>query len=298
MVYAENFDLSQYGESQLSAHDIYWVKRDGSRVLVRRAGEFLDHENLKRYPKLDFEIKIDHTKILAAKEILLNFKETHRPKDKIKLANKMRAIWSDLFFAPTSLTPLEVMILGDEIMAQAYQELAKTWSTPSTILFQRSCLIASLSILGAVSLGYTSWSFLEDLWKLNFTYSAYFSDEGMKLSDLDDLEKSRIGTDENQFKFSPIESRYHSISQMRELVFEKADGSGIPRGLACHELNDLERWFNYLHQTISWSQSIAAQDNQHWKNIWSEDSFDILSKLQSDPMNTTTINQEYIEFEL
>ena len=74
MVYAENFDLSQYGQSQLSAHDIYWVKRDGSRVLVRRAGEYLDQENLKRYPKLDFEIKIDHLKILPAKEILLKLK--------------------------------------------------------------------------------------------------------------------------------------------------------------------------------------------------------------------------------
>ncbi len=298
MVYTENFDLSQYGSNQLSAHDIYWVKRDGSRVLVRRAGEFLDNENLKRYPKLDFEIKIDHSKIIAAKEILLSLKNIQRPKDKIKLANKVRALWSEWFFSPSSLTPLEVMILGDEVMAQTYQELAKNWSAPSTSLFQRSCLIASLSILGAVSLGYTSWTFLEDLWKLNFTYSAYFSDEGMKFSDLEDLEKSRESLKANLFEFKPIESRYVSLQQMRELVFEKADGSGKAKGLSYQELNDLERWFNYLHQTISWSHSLINEDNQHWKNIWTEDSFDILSKLQSESINMSAMNQEYIEFEL
>ncbi|PIP90465.1 MAG: hypothetical protein COW01_10195 [Bdellovibrionales bacterium CG12_big_fil_rev_8_21_14_0_65_38_15] len=296
MVYAENFDLSQYGQSQLSAHDIYWVKRDGSRVLVRRAGEYLDQENLKRYPKLDFEIKIDHLKILPAKEILLKLKTGLRPKEKIKLANNVRDLWSEWFFSPTSLSPLEIMILGDEIMSDSYKELASEWSAPSTILFQRSCLIASLSLLGAISLGYTSWKFLEELWKINFTYSAHFSEKGMKLSDLNDLEKNRTGKDEQTYSFTLMKSQFVSIVQMTELIFEKSDGTGAPKNISYHELSDLERWFNYLHQSISWNKTLVDQDNQHWKNIWAEDPFDILSKLQSDSVDS--MNHEYIEFEL
>ena len=296
MVYAENFDLSQYGQSQLSAHDIYWVKRDGSRLLVRRAGEFLDQENLKRYPKLDFEIKIDDEKISSLKEILSKLKESPRPKEKIKLANSVRNMWNEWFFSPASLSPLEIMIVGDEVMSEAYKELAKDWSNPSTLLFQRSCLIASLSLLGAVSLGYTSWDYLKDIWKLNFTYSAYFHENGMKFCDLDDLEKARVENSNTEFDFVALENKFISVAQMVSLIFEKSNGTGKPRKITYHELNDMERWFNYLHQTISWNKALVNQDNQYWKTIWAEDSFDILSKLQSDSMISK--NHEYIEFEL
>ncbi len=298
MVYAENFNLEQYGESQLSAHDIYWVKRDGSRVLVRRAGEFLDQENLKRYPKLDFELKIDHQKISTIKEYFLSLKNGLRPKDKLRLSQKIRDRWEEIFFSDDSMTPLEIIILGDEIMCQVYSEFAKDWSTPSTILFQRSCLIASLSMMGAVSLGYTSWSYLENIWLVNFSYSAHYQNNNMKYSDLDLLEKNRSDEKIDVSEINLLPSKYVSLKAMMELVFEKSDGSGQPKHLNLNELSDLERWFNHLQQTIKWNSSLLQESGQVWKNLWSQDNFRVLEKLKNKNEASSQQSEQYIEFEL
>ena len=118
----------------------------------------------------------------------------------------------------------------------------------------------------------------------------------MKFCDLDDLEKARVENSNTEFDFVALENKFISVAQMVSLIFEKSNGTGKPRKITYHELNDMERWFNYLHQTISWNKALVNQDNQYWKTIWAEDSFDILSKLQSDSMISK--NHEYIEFEL
>tara|TARA_R110002049_G_scaffold59208_1_gene160416 strand:- start:129 stop:1025 length:897 start_codon:yes stop_codon:yes gene_type:complete len=298
MVYAENFHLEQYDECQLSAHDIYWVKRDGARVLVRRAGDFLDQENLKKYPKLDFELKVDHQKITKLKDILLSLKEGLRPKDKLRLSQKLRDQWDHLFFTDESMTALEFLILGDELMCHKYSEFAKDWSSPSTMLFQRSVLIASLSMMGAVSLGYTSWSYLENMWLVNFSYSAFYHENSMRFSELDLMEERRVGKNNSIQKIDTLKSEFISLEAMMNLVFEKPDASETPKQIHLNELSDIERWFNYLQQTISWNSPLHLENNQLWKNLWIEDTHYILDKLRNISEVQTHKNEQYIEFEL
>lgn len=299
MVCAENFNLDEHTLNVLSTHHLFWVKRDGSRVLVCRTGDLVSAAKLERYPKLETETLVNLERVEEIASLFLQLKEIQRPKDKMILVAKIRASWAQWFLSEEKVSPLELILVCEKLMGSLMKEHADEWSEASLALFHRSCLVATLSVMGVASLGYASWKYLESIWTISFSHNAKFKLTGMNYSSLEKLDKSRTQSIPSTIEVKPIQTDYQSLDFASSLVFEKADGSGQPRGTTLSELSDSERWFAHVQNNISWNLDLTSMPNTDWAELWTKDNYNILKKLY-DAKKEAFENYEntYLEFGL
>jgi hypothetical protein len=289
MAYAQ-FDVNkENAKSIISASDIYWVRRDQSRLLVCRAGDLLSHARLDRFPKITHELKVNEEKIQHVVDVMSCLASSKSVREKMLVVNQVRAHWQRWFVSDEKLTPLELVILGERIMHEPLQGHAEIWAKASTELFHRSCTSGTLLIFGAVSLGYHSWSFLGELWRMAFSYSATFALEEMSQRSLPCLELART-------KKYELDDRIYSgmrHDSSMEVVFNFHPTSSKR---SFYELSDLERWYGHIQQMIPWDKNIL-KETAWWKNFHSEDDFKIINKIFENE-KVRLVEDHYINFEL
>lgn len=297
MSYAENVAPESQNEFVLSHHDIYWVKLNGSSVLVCRVGDLIEHARLDRFPKKEFKSKIDPTRISTIAQTLHELTKAKRPRAKMQIVEAIRSQWDEWFHQYEKLSVVEIILLSEQLVPEQMKQHADVWAKASMPLFHRSCYIATMTVMGASALGYASWNYLSELWKMAFSHSAMFALHGMGHTELPCLESVRVGKKESIPKLTTLESSYPSLHDVAKLVFERADGSGFPRGINVAEMNDVERWYAHLQMSVPWSQDFIGGDVSWHENFWIEDHFHVIQKLNHKNNNVKT-NDEYLDFGL
>lgn len=297
---SENSVTSNNEQLVLSHHNIFWVKRDGSRVLVCHAGDLLAQAKLTRFPKLDFENCVDEARLEKISSTFLDLKSVLRPKLKMQAVARVRSNWGEWFHSANSCSVLELVLISEILFPELMRAHAATWSQASMPLFHRSCFIATMSALGACALGYASWSYLENIWRVSFAHSVEFAHKGMELSTLGEFEATRVKSEKSSCDLSHIETEYPSLEAVAKIVFERANGEGGPRGLHMAEMTDVERWFAHLQLHTPWTNEFLKNESGWFKSFWSDDEFNIVAKfVDGKPREfISRSDEEYLDFGL
>tara|TARA_R110000868_G_scaffold86182_11_gene241754 strand:+ start:133 stop:1023 length:891 start_codon:yes stop_codon:yes gene_type:complete len=296
MVYAENSNIDEYQNVVLSSQNIFWVKRDGSRVLVCRAGDLIANARLERFPKLETEEVVSTEMMQEISSIFHALEVAVRPREKMKTVKAVRESWTLWFNSHDSLSPLEVILLSEYLMPKDLQNNSTNWSAASLQLFHRSCFIATLFTLGTCALGYHSWKFLREAWILSFSLSSHYSVAGMKTSDLENLRSGDKSSEFVEQLISSVELEFDGLKNVVSRMFENAKGTGGPRGLVPAELTDIERLYAHLESTVS---PIVDLNDVKMRDLWKTDHFKIVSKLSDNDGNEVKLVDEiYLEFGL
>lgn len=297
---AENSITSDSEQFVLSHHDIFWVKRDGSRVLVCHTGDLLAQAKLTRFPKLDFKISVDEARLQKISRVFLELKSAQRPKQKMKIVEQVRTQWGEWFHSAEGHCVLELVLLSEILFPELMRAHAATWSKASMPLFHRSCFVATMAALGACALGYASWKYLENVWRISFAYSVQFAEHGMELSALDELERARVKNDITAAPLTSVDTEFPSLEAVARMTYERANGSGNPRGLHMAEMSDIERWYAHLQLNTPWASDFITNTSEWFKSFWSNDEFRIVAKFMDANAreNSNRSDEEYLDFGL
>ncbi len=290
MVYALNSTPPAH-ENLLSPNDIFWIKRDGARVLICRAGDLIDSARLQRFENLEIVSRVDEEKLETVFSVLQELRHTIRPKDKMKIVSQVRKNWSQWFSGPERLTPIELIILGQRLMQDSMRVHIQAWAKASMPLFHRSCVAGLLNLCGAVALGYASWPYLEDLWRLSFSHSASFGLHGMTGKTLSCLEYVRTQHQAAKIFVEPLAASFPSVA----VIFKRTHEA--QQTLSACEMNDIERWFTHIQKSMPWDIDLL-QDMKWWDSFFYHDKFFILGKMGESIENMGSAESEYIDFEI
>tara|TARA_R110000868_G_scaffold30668_1_gene113176 strand:- start:6369 stop:7259 length:891 start_codon:yes stop_codon:yes gene_type:complete len=296
MVYAENSNPHEYENIVLSAQNIFWVKRDGSRVLVCRAGDLLANARLERFPKLESEQIVSPKKLQEIANVFSSLEKAKRPREKMKTVKSIRENWTLWFNSHESLSVIEVILLSEHLMPQELKENSKEWSGASLQLFQRSCFISTLFTLGTCALGYHSWNFLRDAWAISFCLNSHYSKVGMKISDLKSLDDGQIDQPFVERVIESVDLEFAGLKQVAAKMFEKPSVGTSPYGLRVEELSDIERLFAHLESRVPYQSEFEEYE---LRKIWRDDQFKIVHKLyDNNGGDFSMVEDVYLEFGL
>ncbi|MBH47456.1 MAG: hypothetical protein CME71_04735 [Halobacteriovorax sp.] len=296
MVYADNNNMNEYENIVLSAQNVFWVKRDGSRVLVCRAGDLLANARLERFPKLESEQIISVKKLQEVSNIFSSLESATRPREKMKIVKTIRENWTLWFNSHESLSALEIILLSEYLMPKQLKENSSEWSEASLHLFQRSCFISTLFTLGTCALGYHSWKFLRDAWAISFCLSSHYSKEGMKASDMKALGDGEVDQNFVEKMIESVDLKFVGLKQVAARMFERQSASATPYGLKTEELSDIERLFAHLESKVSY---LTDFQDYELKKIWRDDQFKIVHKLyDNNGSDFAVVEDVYLEFGL
>lgn len=296
MVYATNPIFEEHDDIVLSRHDVYWQKRDGSRVLVCRAGDLVSHAHLDRFKNIHQECRVDLERLNSIIEILAPLKNPMRAKEKMQVVQTLRDCWSD-YFGHDQIALLEVVILSELLVPDMMKSNASLWSKASMSLFHRSCFVATMSLIGSCALGYSSWSFLSEIWRMSFALSSQYAEAGLDLSSLPKFELVRTQkTNEKPKLVVDTKADFKSLVEVTNLFFEQPDGNGFPRELNIAEMTDVERLYAHIQNNTPWEFDLS--DDEWWGEFWSNDIFHVLKKLQGDQRANIKSKDEYLDFGL
>jgi len=213
---------------------------------------------------------------------------------------RVRSNWNEWFHSHDGYNVLDLVLLSEILFPDLMHAHAATWSKASMPLFHRSCFIATMSALGACALGYASWKYLENIWRISFAHSVEFARNGMELSTLDELEESRVNTVSRQVEFTHVDTEFPSLESVAKIIFERANGEGGPRGLHMAEMTDVERWFAHLQLKTPWATDFINSDSEWFKSFWSNDDFNVVAKFNDGKPREfiNRIDEEYLDFGL
>lgn len=252
--------------------DIFWKKSDGKLYRLRMAGDPVDFKNLERYYSKNAEIYCHYivNKNIAKTwaELLDNYLMAEAERHKIHYRDQLIASLRPTYWDGTDqgswltvVTSFHQKLFRKKLYELSFEE--------SPDHFRRSTLVGTLSVIGAMSLGYHDDEFLKDLYQLAFfqgislknkmTYDLAQALDGERRSkEIFTKEKAKLSDRDAELLFSHVKSDYSlvkdewrafftfdSVLKMLNWQHEQPFGGGFPFKTNQDELSDIELWVCY-----------------------------------------------------
>jgi hypothetical protein len=260
-----------------SPGELYWMKSNGSKVILLRPGDFIEHERFEKFRSGNMNITFNSIVDISYMENGIRIFEELKTANDLKgdkeerksLIRKRFLYWSAPYFwnGKQDVTFLELISLYTRVFYELDPASHLTFANLPIPLQMRSLTLASLVSSTAMIVGHTDFKFLQDIFHLCLFFDLSLADESYTYLFEEVLEKERLEVGSGE-KFLNEKSksnkgdvlRMHpakSYQQAKELIgkmienkqllklikihHETLDGKGFPDGLNINELNDIEK---------------------------------------------------------
>ncbi len=273
----KEFTLESAKEFSFAPGDLFWSKSDGRLFRLLEAGDPLTPAWIQRYLKPHIKVVttevVNRVKQKEYSKALKRYLNGRSEKLRILNRDQMLGLIKPLVWDGTqngSWLDL-VCVFHNEL----YREENMTLDFELRPLqFKRQALVATMTVIGAMALGYHKKEYLEDLYLLSFFYDLSLKPkETPVLFEFIDSErkseekfleiKSKLNHQElDVYQTHPVDDfnlvnekylqffRYPSVVKMLLWQHERANGMGGPKGLNQEELSDIELWVSYCNRLI------------------------------------------------
>lgn len=296
---------------KVSPGPLYLKSKSNKLFLLKRPGEHIDSSFIEKYSSKGIE-KLHIYKITSqSNQIILLLEEIKKavlPLDKEKAVAKFIEYIKDHYWEDSKSNLLDITVACGEVFWRFDNALIDKIHNLSLIVFSRANLVASLSVILNMCLGYKSFEFLSDVY-----HAAFLLDYGLLNSKFDyhmalacDYERKKptsgvqylaknLNTQEHLKTFLQhpnvgkelIEKDYNSLFFNKDIVriitkhHENSYGSGFPRGIGQTELSDWEASIIVFDHIIAFDEFIyQRKDEQGLKELFRKlDDEDISKKL-------------------
>ena len=247
-----SFNLDLLKERVFSPVDLFWVKKNGKKVLLVGRGDFLDHTRLEKYFSFSLvtEGSLDH--LNEIKSLFENLKEVESDRERYVIAGD---ITKEFCAHLNEYSEEDLIILGEELFFDLPQDDISLFSKMKSDYMERASLCGMLSVLMALGFGYYGFNFLKDLYHSHFAVTKI---HGLSTLEIDQLENYRtsddLSLDKNIFEKTTTALSYRfeskAVKKIAYFMLERRDGRG-PNKLNENELSDLEMIVSEVQRTVS-----------------------------------------------
>lgn len=285
--------VSLVGLSPLVPFDLFWVKRDGKKVLLKKSGDLCSRSELERWTKRD--LQLEHSSALNQKwfeegvnhlnkffelhhNFIINQKELQDwRKDFINWLSS--SCWED----QEKVSRLDICFLFGTAFYDLNEKEEEFFLSFPVEIQNRNYLVASFGILLAMVIGYTGRKFLEDYFKvllfLDLPFASTIWSESEKnyliqewsvpglgetlSSDIKKRVLSLYNFDHSEEASSLRESLEHKgLYKYLRWSFERVNGSGPLLQLHKEDLGDLDILTIFINHCFSYDEELNRGPEQ------------------------------------
>lgn len=277
---------------------IYFLPKKGRPLLLFRAGEALLWERLEKFKgknesSLGIQILIN-PKMIAEGELLLKAMLTLKSAPELWAKRKEFISWFQTSFLQTPLPThqLNFIFMGAQIFYRLDETVAKKIQECSLIMFHRSLKVGMLSAVIALTLGYTDFKFLSDVYHVSLlldyglmstefsTFIMTACEEERKKSNagityLENLRWQQKQDGLDFFEQHPTLGQELVLKECKKVFYypenaaligrhhEYESGDGFPLGLKKSELSDFE-------SICMMADALVSYEDQEESNFFAE----------------------------
>ena len=254
------FSFQTIKHSILAPGNIFWQKRDGSKVLLNEKGDVLNFNLIKRLDEassdLSIEDEIDFSIHAEVKALYEKYSEEVLMRKKIIWRDKLIEVMVKEFIKKENNMQSELNQIAWSLFSSFEFTEAIVFIERDSNLFKRNLSVASSYTFCAFLLGYYEPYFLNRLFNttLKNLMSLGASERVFTLKEKLEYLRMQDSFSEEDFEYIKEIASTEIIS--KTVVFEKYDGSGM-RNLNSREMSDLEVVFIALSEMFSYSEATS-----------------------------------------
>lgn len=291
--------------SQFAVGDIYWVKKFGKRVKIFSSGDYVNSEYLAKFIGRNLKIELEwFSNIQVINDGLELFTKLRDANEEPEFAERKKndirleiMAWanSNYWQENTNSNFLDLVIACEKSFFELPTEVSVRLSETSLLLLKRSSAVASVSVMYAITCGYTDYNFLKDLYNICYLYYFGIENDSLTSSMLQALEKERVASSsginflkdfsdkktmemfinhpdrclEKIKKLPLLNIENKSLLKLISFHQEKINGQGFPNGFNAFEMSDIELIAIIVNQSIEISEVpyVRGDGNSILKNI-------------------------------
>lgn len=273
----KEFTKESAEELSFAPGDLFWCKSNGQLFRLLEAGDPLTVSWIQRYLKP--HVKIVTTEVVSPvsqkeySRALKRYLNGHNEKLRILNRDRLLSLFKPMIWDGTQDGSwLDLICVFHKELYRDENKILEFESRP--LHFKRQALVATMTVIGAMALGYHKRDYLEDLYLLSF-----FNDLSLKPKETPVLFEYIDSERKSEEKFTATKSkltlkeletydshpnedyklvnekyqnffRYSSVVKMLLWQHERPNGTGGPNGLNQEELSDIELWVSYCNRLI------------------------------------------------
>ncbi|MGB0453045.1 MAG: hypothetical protein ACPGJV_04960 [Bacteriovoracaceae bacterium] len=265
----KNFSLAQIEEMNISYGYLYWLKQKSEgKVLLLRPGDIVNHKFFEKFNESHnfyMEWTCSISAVLDFENLLKAFSVSRTEKSRIEsMINAV--IWTKEQYWETNeeAALLSLCVPAFNVFRFEEFESYKAFYEIHTELFRRALKVAGLSVVSAMTLGYTDFELLREFYNLNFLSVFEIAVKNNKYDLLEKLEQKRV-RDTNWGDDASRDVPEYEVIEEFKFLFENESvldcSKFVLRHLDSHEsiycedaCNDLEALFFYLQSHMDFKE--------------------------------------------
>lgn len=250
-----NFALEDIQSEVLCPFNIYWIKKDGSKVLINREGEFVNIDLISRLSFAEATLEAEMGESEDEINTLLDYFDQYESEKFLKDKMKFRALILQSFkkmFIDMNCSQVKVNYLVHRIFSsdECHSYFKKDCDQE---ILSRNLSIASVYVLMAFYLGHYDMTFLRRNYSSTFIH---LMELGKNSSQMAIKEKINYLRMQERLSEEDKQSAKDLVGDLDTVLFEKFSGEGLNQ-INIKEMSDLESVLVSLFEKINFDDSMS-----------------------------------------